>query len=150
MDIAKLRELMEKATPGPWGENVGYISSSTAKEYRGKAIIAAPVAAVHDVVDRREQNKANAALIVAAVNALPSLIARLEAAEKVVEAARLFKEWCDKEKAGPQWSSELGRNGPNGEAEWSEWWNEQLWLAGEGPRQVAEALTTYDQEKARG
>lgn len=68
------------------------------------------------------------------------LIAVRAAVTELVDAARLFKEWCDKEKAGPQWSSDLGRNGPNGEAEWREWWNEQLWLADEGPRRVEAAL----------
>ena len=154
MDTNKLRELLGAATPGPWevcteppnrywnaGTTIGVADPQDGRR-------------VCDVQDWGLANgldggmtAANAALIVALRNNAESLLARLEAAERVVEAARLFKEWCDKEKAGPQWSSELRREGPNGEAEWRKWWNDQLWLADQGPAQVEAALSAYDQAK---
>lgn len=131
MDIAKLRELLA---------NVRYYADGL--QYRGKAV---------NADDRDEAREEAFCEIDPALtdleNAAPALLARLEAAERVVEAARLFKEWCDKENAGPQYSSEQRREGPNGEAEWRKWWNEQLWLADQGPAQVEAALAAYDQAK---
>lgn len=90
MNTEKLRELLGAATPGPWSVVADpshyHTLSTVVGGYRG----------LRDFQFRAEiggqaswkEQEANAALIVAAVNALPALLARLEAAERVVEAAR--------------------------------------------------------------
>lgn len=90
MNTEKLRELLGAATPGPWSVVADpshyHTLSTVVGGYRG----------LRDFQFRAEiggqaswkEQEANAALIVAAVNALPALLARLEAAERVVEAGR--------------------------------------------------------------
>lgn len=76
-DLARLRELLAAATPGPWETAE---RSDTINVQAGQRAVA------------RCQRKAgvwrDAALIVAAVNALPALLDRIEALERVAEAAR--------------------------------------------------------------
>ena len=74
--IAKLRELLAAATPGPWRKD-GYkdIWSGTDRETR--QFLGAMACAC-------ETCETNAALIVAAVNALPALLAVAEAAQNTV------------------------------------------------------------------
>lgn len=77
--IQELRSLIEKATPGPWVDQAGSTS--------GRAIVSPEAPKVRRNVaaiggDRRD---ANAALIVAAINHLPALLDRLEAAERRVD-----------------------------------------------------------------
>lgn len=128
MNTEKLKELLAAATPGPWavcqdpppnpywqpGFTVGAADPKDARRVCDTSLL-----------DWR-LGLANAALIVAAVNALPSLIARLEAADGLVatwrEHAALYE--CEHE---PDIAGTLVRCADDLEA----------------------ALTTYDQEKAR-
>lgn len=73
--IARLRELLAAATPGPWVRTASGITQAADDGGPDYGEIADP--APDDAV-----------LIVAAVNAIPALLDRLEAAEVVVEAAR--------------------------------------------------------------
>ena len=74
--IAELKRLLDEATPGPWyldydkGNNRGFM---TDKAVLGSVRIA--------YVDHK-QYKANGEIVCAAVNALPSLLADLVAAQK--------------------------------------------------------------------
>jgi|SRR5690606_14867613 len=90
MNTDKLKELLGAATPGPWSVVADpshyHTLSTVVGGYRGLRDFQFR-AEIGGQCDWKEQ-EANAALIVAAVNALPALLARLEAAEKVVEAAR--------------------------------------------------------------
>lgn len=70
-DLDALEALLGKATPGPWGqEPFGLIVSQEENESGKHALIADPT------------GDANAALIVAAVNSLPALIARVRELER--------------------------------------------------------------------
>jgi hypothetical protein len=76
-DVSRLRELLAKGTRGPWrigleGDNTGWPESSV-------------WSAEDDCVGEcyRNASEADAALIVAAVNALPKLLDVVEAARKV-------------------------------------------------------------------
>lgn len=89
--VARLKELLEKATPGPWGhsddecgEIMGYIEP---KEYR-------PIGKFWGNCD---EWMGNSSLVVEAINALPTLLTALEAAqprpnvEAVERACRILK-----------------------------------------------------------
>ncbi|WP_020184788.1 hypothetical protein [Methylopila sp. 73B] len=78
--IAELRELLAKATPGPWNNDMHY------DEIRGD-IVPGLERVLCDVVGIPARISANAALIVAAVNALPSLLT--EAARGVESEAEI-------------------------------------------------------------
>ena len=72
---ARLAALLEQATPGPWeaeegGGRGGWIRNATTREWSAMSC-----------GETSEQATANAALIVAAVNAAPALLAALDAAE---------------------------------------------------------------------
>jgi hypothetical protein len=81
LNVARLAELLAKATPGPWSVHPraetavlasdGYSATNTES----------------NLFDSHARNIANAALIVAAVNALPALL--LQVAERDAEIARL-------------------------------------------------------------
>jgi hypothetical protein len=85
---ARLRELAEKATPGPW------VAWGTEPRWPGDGRGAprinhkpgdgtVPKVAVVDSWDRQEENRD---LIVALVNALPRLLAVVDAAERLLHA----------------------------------------------------------------
>jgi hypothetical protein len=90
--LAHLRELLAKATPGPWRSewnddtDMVYIWAAGHSHETGGTV----ADLYNDSFDQ-----ANAALIAAAVNALPGLLARLELAERVVAAARAVYEHDD-------------------------------------------------------
>ena len=67
-DTAELRRLLTEATPGPWG--------AKGMNFYGNHMVLGTSSAV------------NADLIVAAVNALPGLLDRIEELEAVADAAR--------------------------------------------------------------
>lgn len=78
-DIAELRRLLGEATPGPWAISEigsGFEIESSDGLFVAQAFQTKPIRSAIDHQERR----ANAALIVAAVNALPALLERLEAA----------------------------------------------------------------------
>jgi len=105
-ELEELKKLLAEATPGPW------------KIERGKRCIQGPDTREGDslvltsmmggatkwshspyseyCVPGMKEGDANAALIVAAVNALPALIARVEEMEAELEAARVHA-WLDDE-----------------------------------------------------
>ena len=88
----------EKHTPLPWTfeeipngsrplDGLGYISGADSGEVTH-----------HGVRERsREENLANAELIVTAVNAYPTLIASVEEAKKALEPFAEFADWLDAE-----------------------------------------------------
>ena len=85
-DAAELRKLLEAATPGPWRRFSNSIGVGVSTPH-------SDVAHCHgfDTGRTREEVEANAALIVAAVNALPALLeteARATAAEASLAAAK--------------------------------------------------------------
>jgi hypothetical protein len=63
-DVKRLRELLSTATPGPWHAEDWYLSTGD-----------------DELAEFGVKNSPEAALIVAAVNALPDLLTALEAAE---------------------------------------------------------------------
>ena len=90
-DRARLRELLGKATPGPW-ECDDYGVDFPGARYGEVAYV------LSKTRGRFEATSDNAALIVAAVNALPALLDRIDALEaglrSVIDAADSF---CDEE-----------------------------------------------------
>jgi len=95
--IDDLRRLLGEATPGKWyvrhlPRGVGGCREIAAKPHAsGRQYQGSPIA--HTMgLSNDARDAANAALVAAAITSLPSLLARLEAAEAVVEAARGFKE----------------------------------------------------------
>lgn len=112
--VAKLRGLMEKATPGPWvahgwfypGMIKGDVfakDSATADEATPICRVVAPtpknasrkspLCELHAIADRNSHEsavQANAALIVAAINALPALLALAEDAARLRAALEPF------------------------------------------------------------
>ncbi len=94
MNIAELRELIEYATPAPWS----VVPPSGARVYpavRGELRL---VGSVHSEHNRPRAN-ADAALIVAAVNALGPLLDLVTAAKQV--DAALPPNWIDMHAQGP-------------------------------------------------
>jgi hypothetical protein len=88
-EIDKLAKLDRDATPGPWRESMsGYSIKSNDAD-------CPIVAAVHGVARATQKQVRlfldNAALIAAARNALPRLIATARAAERLAEAGNKFK-----------------------------------------------------------
>lgn len=95
-DLDKLRELLAKATPGPWEyrpdkyDDWGFIRGPEVERSYGRAKMV--VALSRDGPDEKDHSEhrrdgtdpyeANGRLIVAAVNALPSLIGRIDMLEK--------------------------------------------------------------------
>lgn len=90
--IAKLRELLERATPGPWESLTPPQHEATS---RHGAAVRKGIDGIADVVrvdHLGSSTEANAALIAAAVNALPRLLAVAEAAEEMFKE-RYREEW---------------------------------------------------------
>ena len=100
MTTDDLRALLAKATPGPWDADgwTGTVRGAGVQQFTGE----------HDAVWAKDesgewtlicptglrdepQSNENAQLIVAAVNALPGLLDRLEAAERDAERYRLAR-----------------------------------------------------------
>lgn len=80
IDIKALRALHEAATPGPW--------TSTERNYgHAVAVVGSGWRVALCDTQRPDRNAADAALIVAAVNALPALLDRLERAERAGDLA---------------------------------------------------------------
>lgn len=88
VDVQQLRDLLDKATPRPWthlhvdDQGDGTYDSVRAGDgieicYDERCVLA-------------DEGFANIALIVAAVNSLPALLAHLDALEEVAEAADLI------------------------------------------------------------
>lgn len=92
IQIAELRELEKKATPGPWQHGgTGTIVSMTGDSVAGTdSEVTAPDG------DWFTDGDADAKFIAAARNALPQLLDTLDAALAVVEAARKFKRPFDR------------------------------------------------------
>lgn len=86
-DVVRLRELLAKATPGPWAlhkhspttvlASDGYSATNTGS----------------NLFDANARNQANAALMVGAVNALPALLALAEAVSKIRALADEWGDW---------------------------------------------------------
>lgn len=93
-DLAHLRALMEKATPLPWSYDYSFhpdfdeetmVTSGTDCVIGTRWYDGMHLSVTED----------NGRLIVAAVNALPALLTRIEKLEKVAEAAARYREWVD-------------------------------------------------------
>lgn len=108
-----------KFTPGPW------------QFVNGRQIRSAKDQIAQVWMMRNGEGVANARLIAAA--------------PELYEALRVFIEWRDKERAGPNWPTEARRDCPEGEAEWKRWWHEQMDLAGQSEELARSAIA-----KARG
>ena len=89
---AELRRLLAEATPGPWHRGTTrtygiYSADADPEDQRTVATVPHWDGSSHlTPIDSR--GDADAALIVAAVNALPDLLDRIDALEAVVDAAR--------------------------------------------------------------
>lgn len=88
-EVVRLGELLANAAAGPWTEDAHvrdpfYITSPS-------GIVAAALVGYAATTD---EALANAALIVAAVNALPALLAQSAADRVAIEAARGALEYC--------------------------------------------------------
>lgn len=83
-EVARLRALLAKATPGPY-------TASASVVRRGSRILCQVNAADGNlsIVDSAKRGEANAALIAEALNALPALLALAEAVEGARAAATL-------------------------------------------------------------
>ena len=114
MNTEKLKELLGAATPGPWDCDV----------FRGEDVSLES----HGIELGMMFAGKNAALIVAAVNALPSLIARVDALRVALEGIKSRSAISVVMRDPYALAAELGSI-------------HQI---------AAAALTTYDQEKARG
>jgi len=79
-DTQKLRELLAKATPGPWENSNGHIGLYIEERPEWSAI--ANVEHHPDQGASADEGNSNAALIVAAVNALPDLLDEVERLRK--------------------------------------------------------------------
>ena len=111
VDIEALRQLLERATAGPWAyrpqehDDWGFIRTTRATEDGWHPV----VAIARDVSDHEDHDahrasktdpaEGNAGLIVAAVNALPSLLTELEALRaergRMVEAKNVILARCE-------------------------------------------------------
>jgi hypothetical protein len=89
-ELAELRRLLAEATPGPWEAfdedgKAGVAAPAVTKQFIEGPSCYADIAALEDWFDSsrsREVTLANAALIVAAVNALPGLLDEVERLQK--------------------------------------------------------------------
>jgi hypothetical protein len=87
-DTKRLRELLAKATPGPWraeriGEEESLVHAPESAEQLAKRRDVG-----HACVFCDSHHAANAELIAAAVNALPALLDEIDRLRRVAEAAR--------------------------------------------------------------
>lgn len=81
-DTAELKRLMEEATPGPWFTFAnGHCVGGTPTDGSAGGVAMCSMAA-----RTPQEVQANAALVVAAVNALPALLARVEELERALKA----------------------------------------------------------------
>jgi hypothetical protein len=88
-EMAELERLLEGAAKGPWTVNYRFGQKTTINA-RQRFIVADTATAPHGEANTRRE-EANAALIVAAVNALPALLflaRRAETAEAALQEAR--------------------------------------------------------------
>lgn len=111
-------------TPAPWFTHREGISTVYVEARIGGGLVQ-EIAACGPTQEPRQQD-ANARLIAAAPD--------------MMEALRVFIEWCDSEKAGPQYSSAERRDTATGEPEWRAWWENQLRLAVLSPELARAAL----------
>lgn len=108
VDCEALRALLAKATPGPWecGRGIQYepVTTVYCDDSLGSAV--ATCRLQHTVAISREQQAANAALIAAAVNALPALLAKSDAYDALVarvEAAPVVEMRMRDDDRGNDW-----------------------------------------------
>jgi hypothetical protein len=99
--IAELRRLLAEATPGPWQAHADMSSSGKHRRSwlaaEGKPRVADTASVnLHRPHHLYPQDSLNAALIAAAVNALPSLLSDLEAAQKALAEIRELAENSNK------------------------------------------------------
>tara|TARA_Y100001951_G_scaffold88698_2_gene80459 strand:+ start:2835 stop:3218 length:384 start_codon:yes stop_codon:yes gene_type:complete len=96
-DVAELRKLLEAATPGPWftldppwlpGGAETSILAESPDPHVARFICDFDLCMMDDDDRKSENPDADAALIVAAVNALPDLLDRLEKAEQALREIR--------------------------------------------------------------
>jgi hypothetical protein len=101
-DIEKLRELLAKATPGPWYYYEGEIEDGKQIEGADLRGNGASVWRI-DMGDYDALDNANAALIVAVVNALPELLDEVERLRELDAARAELAEinvWTDDDQRG--------------------------------------------------
>jgi hypothetical protein len=82
--IAELRRLLAEATPGPW--KVEMSNANSFVKHKGKLLAGCYDGLRNTLWDERDNQ--NARIIATAVNALPSLLADLEAAQKEKQVLR--------------------------------------------------------------
>lgn len=90
IDTAALRQLCEKATPGPWKLRAtpGAILGLPGPYVVEECSAVRPLMRILGYPKERSEQAANAAFIAAAREALPELLGRVEALEKVARAAK--------------------------------------------------------------
>lgn len=74
IDVARLRELLAQATPGPWQSMNEYQWDTIIGDIDGPDDGDMHYELVSDITSNHDRSRANARLIVAAVNALPELL----------------------------------------------------------------------------
>lgn len=82
-----------------------------------------------------------AELAVAAVNALPALLDRVERGE---EAVRAFVAWLDAENSRPDYGTQTRDTHPEGEHIWQEWWKRNQRLCREAQDKGRAFLASID------
>jgi len=93
-DLAELRNLLDAATPRPWATRHGFTTLIDPPRDGLRRAALADCAMSHGLGSAGDTDRANAALIVAAVNELPRLLDRIEALEKaLVPFAKVGAEW---------------------------------------------------------
>lgn len=104
MNTEDLKKLLAEATPGPWkvcpGKNAVWVTANDCHVYSNVDKADSP----HHP-DTIQRWKADAALIVAAVNALPELLARVKRLEVLERLAPEYFQWAGKSgaDAAPEW-----------------------------------------------
>jgi len=86
-DTEKLRELIAKATPGPWQAMNAYQWDSIIGDIDGPDDGEMHYESVTDITSHHDRSRANAALIAAAISALPALLDELARLRRLLREA---------------------------------------------------------------
>ncbi len=159
LDLAALRALLERATPGPWQvdlERERHALKEVCVVF-GTDIKSAVVPAIRSKGPLRRSpltteatQTANLHLIVAAVNALPALLDELAALRRGEDAVRAFVAWLDAEDGKPDYGTQTRDTHPNGERIWREWFVNNLDLCARAKAKGHVFLERIDTARAEG
>lgn len=142
LDVAALRALLEAGTPGPW--SLDPCSNGGAILRRGQDSVR------HMQSHLQIAPESDAELIVAAVNALPALLAELDGVRQGEDAVRAFVAWLDAEDERPDYGTQTRETHPEGERIWRERWERNLRLCGEAQDKGHAFLALLDRARGEG